>query len=1183
MSKWSSSSSWVHDLKPLILQSRFALPAKPVREGAHGALFKATDLLRENQPVAVKLFQPSRMLQEDVLREAWSNELNGYQALGEHRNLVDLIDWGRSDHDDAPYLVFEWLKCDLMDHLYEVDLEGWDDFWPLARDILGGLSLIHKNFVHRDLKPENVLLSEGGVAKVADFGTMRLVEKINLGRTMGPLGTVPYSPPERGTDSPTPAYDVFSFAVLAVVCLSKTVPTDREGVLQALGSLDLPPEIESILTKSLAIEPSERFESASVLLAELGMRELRRARAEQPEVRLFVNVPPRVREQIGSLLGLSEAGVEAYIKEDISGLGAVAFDNRGHENPDLQIAGGVLLYRCKPDRTHPGLLTVMRASRPPATVVELARTRWWRPALRVRTSLPPDAAEAATTLASFLTDVAEHDAELAVATSEAEPDLFPDWRQVLKAKFAIEDERSEPIRYSGFTVQGSRVVFEVADLPAIELNEGRLVRSGRRRVLFGEVDRLENNRLSLFVTRGKVAELPRSGVLEFDAEASKSKLRREQAALDRVADRRALRPDLRELLLDPAKSRHPSPEPLEDISDRLDEVKRKAVSAALGAPDFMLVQGPPGTGKTTFIAELVRRFLATNPGSRVLLTSQTHIALDNALLRISAELPDARLLRIGRTEKFSEEIEPFAAAAQLEEWRVEVVQSGQAFLKALAVQLGVDLGEFDFKAVAADLQRRRAQLRELRSSIALRQAERREVLQQLELLEEMAPQVLAVAERIDAAIRAATSEKLQFAAAELVDQGLQLAAALEGGAPISEKLVELETSLSSWRQDERAQAEQERAVRSELAAAVNLDTDDADALIAAAEAKGQHNDPRLSQLAEIAAEWEERFGKDSDFETALLIRSDVVAATCVGIAGVPGFDQVPFDLCIIDEASKATTTEVLVPLSCSRRWVLVGDERQLPPFVDHALRDPGLLARFDLNREKVQSTLFSSLADSLPEECVVQLTSQHRMHPTIGRLISDVFYDGVLTSQPREVSPVIELALGAPVLWLDTSGLPDRQERITNSKSVRNRREARAIAGLLDRLNFVASSGSRALDVAVLTGYDAQRRELLDALAPNELSRTSLHVRVATVDAYQGQEADVVIFSVTRSNNENELGFLRSEERVNVALSRARDGLVVVGDLGFVERNRDGRHPLARVAQHVRSHDGCSIEAVDSE
>jgi serine/threonine protein kinase len=126
----------------VILEGRFALPGEPFQRGGHAQLFKGTDLERDNQTVAVKLFNAPHVHDDRVLRASWSNELNAYQALGIHVNLVQLIDWGRTPENE-PYLIFEWLDHDLFDHLKRIAIDGWDDLWPIARDILAGLSVIH--------------------------------------------------------------------------------------------------------------------------------------------------------------------------------------------------------------------------------------------------------------------------------------------------------------------------------------------------------------------------------------------------------------------------------------------------------------------------------------------------------------------------------------------------------------------------------------------------------------------------------------------------------------------------------------------------------------------------------------------------------------------------------------------------------------------------------------------------------------------------------------------------------------------------------------------------------------------------------------------------------------------------------------------------------------------------------
>ena len=1178
-----------HDVRmPLIIERRFALPDEPVQRGGHAQLYKGTDLQRGSQIVAVKLFNPPHVVDDRVLQASWSNELRAYQSLGDHANLARLIDWGRME-DGAPYLVFEWLETDLFTHLDHISIEGWDDFWPIARDILSGLSVIHAaGYVHRDLKPENVLVTKDGSFKVADFGTARLTQAVSLGITMALLGTEPYAPPERGTPAPLPAYDLYSFAVLCIVGMSGgRVPTSNAEVMSVFGDLDLPQDVSQVLTPCLASTPDDRPESAAIVLAQLTNLQGQRERRRESETEVFLQVPPVVMQNVEQLIGLAQGHGSDYLAEDISAVAAFAFDQRTDMPPDLQIAGQTLLYRTQPHQTQLGVLQVRRAVRPPSHVLESARTSWLRPKIRFRMTMPTDPGRAGRELAALQEQVAEHDQQRLVAEAIAEEnEAFAPWRRLLRAKFAIEDERGKPVRFDSFTRSGARVRFRISKLPEdIEIGESRLVRVGRRRVFFGEVEGVENSELILFTTKGNPAELPRSGTLEFDAEASKSKLRREQAALDRIIGRTASRPELKDLLLDPRLCAGPTPVTVDEFfQPDLDEPKKAAILSALGSKDFLLVQGPPGTGKTTFISELVAQSLAANPDCRILLASQTHIALDNALARVQELCPSSTLLRLGRSERMAADIEELSLDASVDAWRQRVVASGRDFLKTYAASLGIDLRSVDIETLAAELSLKVDRLRSNRSRISLRQSARREVLKEIEALRALAPDVIEAATTLEQAASAGSAEALKDAVRHYVDTGVAVAANLDAAAPLNRRLIEIESTLASWQEELREDVAAEREITQRLAAVLEQSADASSAdLLDMAHQKTDVADPRLSSLQVIAEDWEARFGRSPDFAAVVIAGSNVVAATCVGLAGVPGAEMIPFDLCIMDEASKATATEAIVPLASSYRWVLVGDQQQLPPFVEQVLESPEILRRFELTRDTVRETLFKVMADRLPATCKVSLTHQHRMHPAIGQLISDCFYKGELTSAPRDMSATVQTALGSAVLWLDTKARSDRRE-IVDGTTFRNRGEARVIARLLERLQWVAAKHDERLTVAVLTAYDGQRRELTDVLDVSEGSRTNLSVRVANVDAYQGQEADIAVFSITRSNLDGNLGFLKSEQRVNVALSRARDGLVIVGDSDFIDQVRSGSNPLKEVLKFIRAApQWCTIELAESQ
>ncbi|MFJ6755731.1 AAA domain-containing protein [Streptomyces sp. NPDC091273] len=1177
---WSSSpDKQQEELALQIIAQRFALPASPAGEGGHAKLFKSVDLENDNATVAVKIFNPSTNLDDRVLKAAWANELTAYQALGDHANLARLIDWGRCD-DGSPYLVFEWLEKDLLKGLDDLDIEGWDDFWPIARDILSGLQAIHsEGYVHRDVKPENVLITANGRFKLADFGTARLAETVSLGLTLAPLGTIPYSPEERGTRTPSAAYDVYSFAVLTVVCLTGRVPVDAEGVDSSFQDLDLPPDIYAALTPCFAADPDQRPASAGVLYSQLKEIQEERESRRTPETEIFLDLPPATLDTFKRQYGIVLTADR--VLEDMDAVCALSYDTRTQAQPDLQISGQTLLLRVQPHRIRPGVLRVNRIQRPQAQLLEAARANWYRPKLKFRMSAPTDPARAARDLEHQMAVVSEMDAERAeTEVRSAEASAFAGWRSVLDAKFALENGRGIKANYSSFRQDGSRVRFSVEDAAGLEVGEGRLVRHGNRRVLFGEIEGIENNEVILYVNKGRADDLPRRGTLEFDSEASKSKLKRERDALDRISNRKSVRVDLRELLLNPQQSTPPQPVDVKTfVQGELDSAKQKAVSASLGARDFLLVQGPPGTGKTTFIAELVSQHLRKNPQARVVLTSQTHIALDNALMRICEIAPDVSLLRLGRADRLAHDVEPFSISAQMEQWRESVLAQSRDFVKEFAARLGIDLDAADLKNLALELERRHSRVTDLELQITKQQVGRRTLVTEIDRLNSLAAPVLNVAAEIENAARNGTGTDLATVAQRFIETGLNLASQLESAGPLGEKLVEMEAKLSEWRADLKDQVAQHDATRERLAEALRTKVDTpTESLISAALSRSNVDDPRLARLQEISSDWEERFGRGSEFTAVLVARAQVVAATCVGLAGVPGADAMDFDLCIIDEASKATATETLVPLSRSRRWVLVGDDRQLPPFVEQALEDPAVLDRFRLTRQQMRETLFSVLSERLPDSCKFTLTHQHRMHPTIGRLVSHCFYRDQLTSAPRELSAVVKASLGAAALWIDTSARPDRHENRAG-KSIQNKGEARVIAKLLDRIQWVAEqSGTKMLNVAVLTGYEAQRREIIESLAAGELNRNLLNVRVATVDSYQGQEADISVFSITRSNENGDLGFLRSEERVNVAVSRARDGLVIVGDATFIDSNSNSSNPLREILKHMRSDNECVID-----
>jgi len=345
----------------------------------------------------------------------------------------------------------------------------------------------------------------------------------------------------------------------------------------------------------------------------------------------------------------------------------------------------------------------------------------------------------------------------------------------------------------------------------------------------------------------------------------------------------------------------------------------------------------------------------------------------------------------------------------------------------------------------------------------------------------------------------------------------------------------------------------------------------------------------------VQRRWVDRARDHQQFESLILNGAKLVACTCVAAGGKLS-DFPPFDLVIIDEASKATMTEALVPMVRGKRWMLVGDTRQLAPFVDLKI-ETGDESEDRLNEVRARSILthfeegLGTTGDA-DSRCVM-LRNQRRMAPAICSLVSEVFYGGKLTPEAEDVRRTdLARAIDASsparrVLWVDTSMLVNRREEfLRDDESYRNLAEADRVAAILSQIAMGCGRGGHASSSArflAISGYSPQQfsidRALHSAWRSHGIDQRRFPFETSTIDAIQGQEADVVAFSITRSNMDGRSGFMREFRRLNVALSRAKDLLVIVGDAGWV-RGLALNEPLRKTLDWVTAHSGPSVSII---
>src|ERR1700754_546316 len=272
----------------------------------------------------------------------------------------------------------------------------------------------------------------------------------------------------------------------------------------------------------------------------------------------------------------------------------------------------------------------------------------------------------------------------------------------------------------------------------------------------------------------------------------------------------------------------------------------------------------------------------------------------------------------------------------------------------------------------------------------------------------------------------------------------------------------------------------------------------------------------------------------------LVTKAQVITATLVG-ANHYTIRDVKFDTVVIDEAGQALEPACWIPILKAQKVVLAGDHCQLPPTIKSA----------EAAKEGLSTTLLEKCA-ALHPEAVVLLEEQYRMNEAIMGFSSGVFYQGRLKAH-ASVAHRLLFEGDIPVSFIDTAGCGfDEQQQGT---SLANPEEA---AFLLKHLARLTAGLNRAVgfpSIAIIAPYKEQIRVLNEQLAAHpELLKYNDHIAVNTVDSFQGQERDVVYISMTRSNTEGEIGFLSDIRRMNVALTRARKKLVVIGDSSTLTR-----------------------------
>lgn len=628
----------------------------------------------------------------------------------------------------------------------------------------------------------------------------------------------------------------------------------------------------------------------------------------------------------------------------------------------------------------------------------------------------------------------------------------------------------------------------------------------------------------------------------FRTKQDRASYRKRKAALERLLDREGVLSDLVDLF-DPGCKRAAIQYNIsvtdEDFAryDRednhgnkisLNEQQREAFTKLLNHGPLSLLQGPPGTGKTEFIAAFVHYLVEKLNVRRILLVSQSHEAVNTAAERIRKHCgrlgTSLEVVRFSNREgAVSHGLKDVYSHAITTEKRELFNAEYRYRVAALSDALGLD-ADFITRVVEAELK----------------------LFRQIDYFESLLKGFDHIGDQGD--IKA-----LKPIVAEM-NESIRTKLQMEYGIDLSQQcnLSEAKSILLS-------------TLCSEYGVRPN-------------EIK------KVRALARISRDIQDALSSDRVNCDEFYARSrQLVTGTCVGIGqGHIGIHNNIYDFVIIDEAARSISSELAIAMQSAKRVLLVGDHLQLPPLYSDAHK-AALARRIGINDkhadldEVLRSDFARAFSSEYGRQTSATLLTQYRMAPPIGNLVSRTFYDGKLGNGHRAIPDIYDVApepLRFPVTWMDTSTLGDDANHQTDrGVSIYNRSEADQI---IDLLKQICESGQFLSDlsklkekddaiVGVICMYAEQKRLIRQKFNQGIwIDGFKELVKIDTVDSYQGKENRIIILSLTRSDNQRSPGFLRTPNRINVAMSRAMDRLLIVGNADMWKTHNKDK-PLGQV------------------
>lgn len=688
-------------------------------------------------------------------------------------------------------------------------------------------------------------------------------------------------------------------------------------------------------------------------------------------------------------------------------------------------------------------------------------------------------------------------------------------------------------------------------------------------------------------------KIPKKGIIRSQFNNRSHQIQME--AIDKIT---SYNTRLASLIEQPANAKPPIEEAVTFKSALIEEniAQQSTVKKAVGTEDLLLIQGPPGTGKTSVIAEIVEQFVER--GKKVLISSQTNLAVDNVFEKIGKK-ENITSIRCGKEERILDSIIPYKlekqAASMQKGILVHINSQKEALLtlrknghnyqrELLVLQICFEKLELEhkkLKGIEADksnyvnhakvpssklLKKHSKALNKLQKQLMKKQTLNAKLEDTMDFYHGLPGKkgfilygyihiLTRLADWHKKGIDKKSMKEMQFhiliencknfIREEIVqDRHYQL---------LTNQIETSKTNLQEEKQNINLVIQQ---LPPEL-------TDFFDANMSLSDVKQTIQEvldleETFINRVKVMEEWSEYIKINEESLYNLLLENvDVVGATCIGLETDPNLDGIMFDVAIIDEASRATVPETLVPMSRAAKTILVGDHKQLPPTIKHEL--VSACEQQEIGLPYKESLFEQLIAKVNPSNCSM-LTHQFRMHPDISEFISNAFYSGEYKAGNGTEEKIFPSTFfNKPFSFIDTSNYKNKGEKKIPRGGYENELEADFVIESLKQIieDYHLQKSDKKLEIGIIAPYKKQKQLILSKL--NSLEQTFpnyIDVEVETLDAFQGREKDIIIFSFTRSNQSGHLGFTGELYRLNVGLSRARKLLILIGDSKTLSRAR---------------------------